>query len=132
VIRIRPARETDAAYVAATALKQAGRFVRAVDREELALVVRAMLSSSRIVVACSETDEDTLLGWAAAIGGAPWFRFVARDARGNGIGARLRLEVVRGSDDPIGVRSSRGCEDAGNDSGARGAREPLGFWGARS
>lgn len=130
MIRIRPARETDAAYVAATALKQAGRFVRQVDRDELALVVRAMLSSSRIVVACSEADEDTLLGWAAAIGGAPWFTFVARDARGNGIGARLRLEVVRGSDDSIGVRSARGREDAGDDPRARGARELLGLRGA--
>ena len=132
MIRIRPARESDAAYVAATALKQASRFVRQVDRDELALVVRAMLSSSRIVVACSEADEDTLLGWAAAIGGAPWFCFVAREARRNGIGARLRLEVVRGSDDPIGLRSARRCEDAGDDSRSRGAREPLGLWGARS
>ena len=51
MIRVRPARETDAAYVAATALKQVGRFVRGVDREELALTVRAMLNASHIVVA---------------------------------------------------------------------------------
>ena len=131
MIRIRPARETDAAYVAATALKQAGRFVRAVDREELALAVRAFLGASSIVVACSETDEDTLFGWAAAIGGAPWFVFVARDVRRNGIGAKLRLEVVRGSFDQVGFGGSHRREDERNGSGGREPRHAVTAWGAR-
>ena len=84
MIRIREGRDSDAAYVAATALHQVHRFVRHVPKDEMQLVVRAMLNASRIVVACSEMDEDTLLGWCAAIGGAPWFVFVARELRGNG------------------------------------------------
>jgi len=132
VIRIRPARESDAAYVAATALKQAGRFVRNVDREELALTVRAMLNASHIVVACSETDEDTLLGWSAAIGGVSWFCFVSKDARRNGIGTRLRLEVIRGSSDPVGVGSTYRRAHDGNDPRSRLAGDVLRIWGADS
>jgi GNAT superfamily N-acetyltransferase len=132
VITVRPARPSDYAYVAATALKQAPMFVRSFDRDELALAVRAFLGASRIVVACSETDEDTLVGWAAAIGGAPWFVFVARDARGHGIGARLRLEVTRGPDDQTSERAAHRRENDGNGArgglalhldGARGARQ---------
>jgi hypothetical protein len=126
VIAIREARDSDAAYVAATALHQVPRFVRNVQRDELQLVVRAALNASRIVVACSATDEDTLVGWCAAIGGAPWFVFVARDVRGNGIGAKLRLEVTRGSSDQARERVVRGFEDAGDDPLALAAAR-LGF-----
>ena len=132
MIRVRPARETDAAYVAATALKQAPRFVRGVDREELALTVRAMLNASFIVVACSETDEDTLLGWAAAIGGVSWFVFVSKDARRNGIGTRLRLEVIRGSIDPAREWGSHRRAHDGNDPRPRIAGDVLRLWGADS
>lgn len=132
MIRVRQARESDAAYVAATALKQAPRFVRGVDREELALTVRALLNASHIVVACSETDEDTLLGWAAAIGGVSWFCFVSKDARRNGIGARLRLEVIRGSSDSFGVGSSHRRAHDGDHSRPRLAGDVLGLWGADS
>ncbi len=132
MIRVRPARETDAAYVAATALKQAGRFVRGVDREELALTVRAMLNASFIVVACSEADEDTLLGWSAAIGGVPWFCFVSKDARRNGIGARLRLEVVRGSIDPAREWGAHRRAHDGDHSRARLAGDVLPFRSADS
>ena len=132
MIRVRPARETDAAYVAATALKQAGRFVRGVDREELALTVRAMLNASFIVVACSEADEDTLLGWAAAIGGVSWFCFVSKDARRNGIGSRLRIEVVRGSIDPAREWGSHRRAHDGDDPRARLAGDVLSLWGADS
>lgn len=131
MIRIRQARPSDAAYVAATALKQAGRFVRHVDREELALTVRAMLNASHIVVACSETDEDTLLGWSAAIGGVSWFVFVSKDARRNGIGARLRLEVVRGSMDQASFGSAHRRPNGRDDQGASGARDAHAAWGAR-
>ena len=132
MIRVRPARESDAAYVAATALKQAGRFVRNVDREELALTVRAMLNASHIVVACSETDEDTLLGWAAAIGGVSWFCFVSKDARRNGIGSRLRLEVIRGSIDSAREWGAHRRAHDGNDPRARLAGDVLRVWGADS
>jgi len=132
MIRVRPARETDAAYVAATALKQAPRFVRGVDREELALTVRAMLNASFIVVACSEADEDTLLGWAAAIGGVSWFVFVSKDARRNGIGTRLRSEVIRGSIDSLGIGSAHRRAHDGNDSRSRLAGDVLPFRGADS
>ncbi len=132
MIRIRPARESDAAYVAATALKQASRFVRNVDREELALTVRAMLNASHIVVACSETDEDTLLGWSAAIGGVSWFCFVSKDARRNGIGTRLRLEVIRGSIDSAREWGAHRRAHDGNDPRSRLAGDVLGFWGADS
>jgi GNAT superfamily N-acetyltransferase len=118
--------------VAATALKQASRFVRGVDREELALVVRAMLNSSHIVVACSEADEDTLLGWAAAIGGVSWFCFVSKDARRNGIGSRLRSEVVRGSIDPAREWGAHRRAHDGNDPRARLAGDVLSLWGADS
>ena len=131
MIRVRQARESDAAYVAATALKQAGRFVRHVDREELALTVRAMLNASHIVVACSETDEDTLLGWSAAIGGVSWFVFVSKDARRNGIGARLRLEVVRGSMDQASFGSTHRRPNGRDDQSGSGARDLLAAWGAR-
>lgn len=127
MIHVREARDSDAGYVAATAMHQVPRFVRSVQREELQLVVRAMLNASRIVVACSETDDDTLLGWCAAIGGAPWFCFVARELRGNGIGARLRLEVTRArSDDSTRERALRGQPDAGDDPLAIAAAR-LGF-----
>ena len=132
MIRVRQARESDAAYVAATALKQAPRFVRGVDREELALTVRAMLNASHIVVACSETDEDTLLGWAAAIGGVSWFVFVSKDARRNGIGTRLRLEVIRGSIDSAREWGSHRRAHDGNDSRARLAGDVFPFRGADS
>lgn len=132
MIRVRPARETDAAYVAATALKQASRFVRGVDREELALVVRAMLNSSHIVVACSEADEDTLLGWAAAIGGVSWFCFVSKDARRNGIGSRLRLEVVRGGIDSAREWGAHRRAHDGDDPRARLAGDVLSLWGSDS
>lgn len=117
MIATRAARPTDAAYIAATALHQVHRFVRHVTREELELVVRAMLNESAIVVACSETDDDTLFGWCAAVGGVPWFTFVARELRGHGIGARLRLEVTRGRGiDPASERPSHRQPDAGDDS----------------
>ena len=117
MIATRAARPTDAAYIAATALHQVHRFVRHVTREELELVVRAMLNESAIVVACSETDDDTLFGWCAAVGGVPWFTFVARELRGHGIGARLRLEVTRGRGiDSAGERPAHRFEDAGDDS----------------
>jgi len=132
VIRVRQARESDSAYVAATALKQAPRFVRGVDREELALTVRALLNASFIVVACSETDEDTLLGWAAAIGGVSWFVFVSKDARRNGIGSRLRLEVIRGSIDPAREWGAHRRAHDGNDPRARLAGDVLRLWGADS
>lgn len=132
MIRVRQARESDAAYVAATALKQAGRFVRNVDREELALTVRAMLNASHIVVACSETDEDTLLGWAAAIGGVSWFCFVSKDARRNGIGSRLRLEVIRGSIDSAREWGSHRRAHDGDHSRPRIAGDVLRVWGADS
>lgn len=132
MIRVRPARESDAAYVAATALKQAPRFVRGVDREELALTVRAMLNASHIVVACSETDEDTLLGWAAAIGGVSWFCFVSKDARRNGIGSRLRLEVIRGSIDSAREWGAHRRAHDGDHSRPRLAGDVLGLWGADS
>ncbi len=131
MIRVRQARKSDAAYVAATALKQAPRFVRGVDREELALTVRAMLNASHIVVACSETDEDTLLGWSAAIGGVSWFVFVSKDARRNGIGARLRLEVTRGSMDQAGLGSTHRRPNGRDDQSGSGARDLLAAWGAR-
>jgi hypothetical protein len=116
MIATRAARPTDAAYIAATALHQVHRFVRHVTREELELVVRAMLNESAIVVACSETDDDTLFGWCAAVGGVPWFCFVARELRGNGIGARLRLEVTRGRGiDPASERPAHRQPDAGDD-----------------
>ena len=132
MIRVRQARESDSAYVAATALKQAPRFVRGVDREELALTVRAMLNASFIVVACSEADEDTLLGWAAAIGGVSWFVFVSKDARRNGIGTRLRLEVIRGSIDPAREWGSHRRAHDGNDSRARLTGDVFPFRGADS
>jgi len=131
MIATRAARPTDAAYIAATALHQVHRFVRHVTREELELVVRAMLNESAIVVACSETDDDTLaivvacsetdddtlFGWCAAVGGVPWFCFVARELRGHGIGARLRLEVTRGRGiDPASERPAHRQPDAGDDS----------------
>ena len=90
MIAIREARDTDAAYIAATALRQVPRFVRSVPRDDLALVVRSLLAHSRIVVACSESDDDAIVGWCAAIGGVPWFAFVPLDLRGNGIATRLR------------------------------------------
>lgn len=132
MIRVRQARESDSAYVAATALKQAPRFVRGVDREELALTVRAMLNASHIVVACSETDEDTLLGWSAAIGGVSWFVFVSKDARRNGIGTRLRLEVIRGSIDPAREWGAHRRAHDGNDPRARLAGDVFPFRGADS
>jgi len=117
MIATRAARPTDAAYIAATALHQVHRFVRHVTREELELVVRAMLNESAIVVACSEADDDTLFGWCAAVGGVPWFCFVARELRGHGIGARLRLEVTRGRGiDPASERPAHRQPDAGDDS----------------
>lgn len=118
--------------MAATALKQAGRFVRNVDREELTLTVRALLNASHIVVACSETDEDTLLGWAAAIGGVSWFCFVSKDARRNGIGSRLRLEVIRGSIDPAREWGTHRRAHDGDHPRARLAGDVLGLWGADS
>jgi GNAT superfamily N-acetyltransferase len=127
MIATRAARPTDAAYIAATALHQVHRFVRHVTREELELVVRAMLNESAIVVACSETDDDTLFGWCAAVGGVPWFCFVARELRGHGIGARLRLEVTRGRGiDPASERPAHRQPDAGDDSLAAVAAR-LGF-----
>lgn len=127
MIATRPARDTDAAYIAATALHQVHRFVRHVTREELELVTRAMLNASAIVVACSETDDDTLFGWCAAVGGVPWFTFVARELRGHGIGARLRLEVTRGRGiDSAGERTAHRLEDAGDDPIAAAAAA-LGF-----
>ena len=127
MIATRAARPTDAAYIAATALHQVHRFVRHVTREELELVVRAMLNESAIVVACSETDDDTLFGWCAAVGGVPWFCFVARELRGHGIGARLRLEVTRGRGiDPASERPTHRLPDAGDDSLAAVAAR-LGF-----
>lgn len=131
MIRIRQARPSDAAYVAATALKQVSRFVRNVDREELALTVRAMLNASRIMVACSEADEDTLLGWSAAVGGVSWFTFVSKDARRNGIGTRLRLEVIRGDLDQTGEWSAHRRAHVRDDQGGPGARDALVSWGAR-
>jgi GNAT superfamily N-acetyltransferase len=131
VIAVRPSRPSDQAYVAATALKQVGRFVRHRDREELALVVRAMLNASRIVVACSETDDDTLFGWTAAIGGVPWFVFVARDVRGHGIGARLRLEVTRGRDDQTGVGAAHRWDHDGDGAPPRFAGDVDAFRGVR-
>ena len=95
MIVIREVRDTDRGYVAATALHQMPRFVRHVERDEMTLVLRGLLNASRIVVACSEADDDTLLGWAAAIGGVPWFVFVTRELRANGIGTKLRLEIGR-------------------------------------
>ena len=126
MIRIREGRDSDAAYVAATALHQVHRFVRHVQKDEMQLVVRAMLNASRIVVACSEMDEDTLMGWCAAIGGAPWFVFVARELRGNGIGAKMRLEVTRGSSDSTREWALHRREDAGDDPLALAAAR-LGF-----
>lgn len=131
MIAVRPARPSDAAYVAATALKQAGRFVRHVDREELALTVRALLGGSSIVVACSATDEDTLFGWAAAIGGVPWFAFVAKDVRGNGIGAQLRAEVTRGYFDSVGFGGSHRSTHVGDDPRTRAPGDVLRAWGDR-
>jgi hypothetical protein len=131
VITVRPSRPSDQAYVAATALKQVGRFVRHPDREELALVVRALLNASRIVVACSETDDDTLFGWAAAVGGVPWFCFVARDVRGHGVGARLRLEVTRGRDDQAGIGASHRWDHDGDGARARFAGVVDAVRGAR-
>ena len=124
-------RDGDAAYVAATALKQASRFVRHVDREELALTVRAMLNASHIVVACSETDEDTLLGWSAAIGGVSWFVFVSKDARRNGIGQRLRSEVIRGSMDQAGFGRAHRWPNGRDDQSRRAAGDVHDLWGAR-
>lgn len=131
MIAVRPSRPSDQAYVAATALKQVGRFVRHRDREELALVVRAMLNASRIVVACSETDDDTLFGWTAAIGGVPWFVFVARDVRGHGVGARLRLEVTRGRDDQAGVGAAHRWDHDGDGAPPRFAGDVDALRGAR-
>lgn len=98
MIAIREARETDAAYIAATALRQVPRFVRSVPRDDLALVVRSLLAASRIVIACSETDDDAIVGWCASIGRVPWFAFVPLDLRGNGIATRLRRECAHGND----------------------------------
>lgn len=80
----------------------------------MALVLRGLLNASRIVVACSGADEDTLLGWAAAIGGVPWFVFVTRELRANGIGTKLRLEVMRGRNDSAGERGAHRQHDAGD------------------
>jgi hypothetical protein len=102
MIAIREARDTDAAYVAATALRQVPRFVRSVARDDLALAVRALLAASRIVIACSETDDDAIVGWCAAIGGVPWFAFVPLDLRGNGIATRLRRAANGDSATSIG------------------------------
>jgi len=131
VIALREARESDAAYVAATALHQVPRFVRAVEREELALCVRALLNASRIVVACAEDDPDTLVGWAASIAGVAWFVFVARDARRNGIGARLRLEVVRDHNPARSGSSHRRSHDGDADL-PRGGGDALGLWSRHS
>ena len=106
-IAIRQAVASDHAYIAATALHQVPRFVRHVAREDLVLAVRAALNASALVVACSAEDPDTLCGWCAAFGGAPWFTFVARELRGHGIGARLRLEVVNGRGNDDGAPSQR-------------------------
>ena len=125
MIVIREVRDSDRGYVAATALHQMPRFVRHVERDEMALVLRGLLNASRIVVACSEADEDTLLGWAAAIGGVPWFVFVTRELRANGIGTKLRLEVMRGRNDQAGERGAHRQHDAG-DVQARGVA--LGFF----
>lgn len=95
MIRVRRAVDADAAYVAATAMHQVPRFVRHVPRPDLAMTVRALLNTSTIVVACSAEDEETLVGWSAAIGGVPWFTFVTRELRGLGIGAELRKEATQ-------------------------------------
>lgn len=131
MIALREARESDAAYVAATALHQVPRFVRAVEREELALCVRALLNASRIVVACAEDDPDTLVGWAASIAGVAWFVFVARDARRNGIGARLRLEVVRDHNPARSGSPHRRSHDGDADL-SRGGGDALGLWSRHS
>jgi GNAT superfamily N-acetyltransferase len=131
VIAIREARESDAAYVAATALHQVPRFVRAVERDELTLCVRALLNASRIVVACAEDEPDTLIGWAASIGGVTWFVFVARDARRNGIGARLRLEVVRDHNPSRSGSPHRRSHDGDADV-SRGGGDALGLWSRHS
>lgn len=102
MIAIREARDTDAAYIAATALRQVPRFVRSVARDDLALVVRSLLAASRIVVACSESDDDAIVGWCAAIGGVPWFAFVPLDLRGNGIATRLRRAANGDSTTSVG------------------------------
>lgn len=132
-IAIRPAVAGDHAYIAATALHQVPRFVRHVQRDDLVLVVRAALNASALVVACSAEDPDTLCGWCAAFGGAPWFTFVARELRGHGIGARLRLEVINGTrlgtlHDPRDERHSRGRQDANHASLAQGPRGLHGAW----
>ena len=119
MIAIRPARETDLAYVAATAGYQIPRFVRGVPRDDIKLAFRALLSASRIVVACSEADVDTLVGWCAAIAGCPWFAFVAREFRAQGIGRRLRREATNDSDQ-ISFGNTRRWENAGLPAGLPG------------
>lgn len=131
-IAIRPAVAGDHAYIAATALHQVPRFVRHVQREDLVLVVRAALNASALVVACSAEDPDTLCGWCAAFGGAPWFTFVARELRGHGIGARLRLEVVNGTrlgtlHDPRDERDSYRRQDANHASTTAWPRDVHGI-----
>lgn len=113
MIAIREARETDAAYIAATALRQAPRFVRSVPRDDLALVVRSLLAASRIVVACSEADDDAIVGWCASIGRVPWFAFVPLDLRGNGIATRLRRACAH-DDDSIGLGDPPRRENGGH------------------
>lgn len=112
MIAIREARDTDAAYIAATALRQVPRFVRSVARDDLALVVRSLLAHSRIVVACSESDDDAIVGWCAAIGGVPWFAFVPLDLRGNGIATRLRRAA--NGDSATGIGDSPRRTDGGH------------------
>lgn len=112
MIAIRDFREIDAAYVAATAMRQVPRFVRSVPRDDLALVVRSLLAHSRIVVACSESDDDAIMGWCAAIGGVPWFTFVPAELRGNGIATRMRRAA--NGNDQTGVGDFSRWENGGH------------------
>ena len=119
MIAIREARESDAGYVMATALRQVPRFVREVRRGVVEDAIRAVVYSARVVVACAEEDDDALCGWAAGLHSTPLFVFVPRELRGAGIGKRL-IEAIHADVQIEGRGFRTRTDDVGVQGAARG------------
>lgn len=96
-IRIRPARDTDMAFVFQTWLKdfKSGPLARSMDpriyNHEQARVIQRLVKESPLVIACDEEEEDTILGWGC---GELWRDAMQDDLTGEPIEPSVSGAVV--------------------------------------
>jgi GNAT superfamily N-acetyltransferase len=96
MISLRAYRRLDEDFVYHSWLASLDRSIRGVN-DAVRPVVDESVKQGRIVIACSEEDEDHILGWLSwgELDGKPvlLYLFVKKSLRGNGIGTRMLREV---------------------------------------